>query len=191
MSDTHGMSDPHDEARRRTPFVMRMVRAAALDAAVYEEVEHDKRAMPQAAVVVLLAALGGGIGGIENAGLIGVAVTAAAVMVGWVGWAWITCVIGTMLLPQPQTEADHGELLRTIGFSASPGCLAVLGVVPGLNPWLYGVIGIWLLMAMVVAVRQALDYHRTFRAVLVCAIGFPVSIILLALSFLVMGPWPI
>jgi len=185
------MSDTHEETKQPTRFVMRMVRAAALDPALYEEVEHDRRATPQAAMVVLLAALGGGIGGFENAGPAGVVVTAAAVVVGWVAWAWITCVIGTKLLPQPQTVADHGQLLRTIGFSASPGCLAVLGVVPGLNPWLYGLIGIWLLVAMVVAVRQALDYHGTLRAVLVCAIGFPVSAILLALSFLVMGPWPI
>jgi hypothetical protein len=185
------MSETHDEQTPRTPFVMRMLRAAILDAEVYEEVEHDRRATHQAAAVVLLAALAGGIGGIENAGLAGVAVTAVAVVVGWISWAWITCVIGTRLLPEPQTVADHGELLRTIGFSASPGCLAVLGVVPGLNPWLYMVIGVWLLVAMVVAVRQALDYDGTIRAVLVCAIGFPVSLILMALSFLVMGPWPI
>ena len=69
--------------------------------------------------------------------------------------------------------------------------LAVFGLIPGLNPWLYLVLGVWLLAAMVVAVRAALDYNGTWRAIAVCAIGFPLSAFLLAASFLIVGPWPI
>jgi len=187
----HKARDHSSDPAPATPFLRRLWRATLLDAEIYEEVEHDRSATPQAAAVVLLAALGGGIGSWENAGMAGVVVSALAVVVGWNAWAFITCVIGTRLLPEPQTVADHGELLRTIGFSAAPGILAIFGLIPGLNPWLYMVLGAWLLCAMVVAVRQALDYEGTFRAVLVCLIGFPLSAGLLALSFLVMGPWPI
>ena len=86
---------------------------------------------------MLLMAVGGGLGSFENAGWAGVAVSAAAALVGWVGWAAITCFVGTRLLPGPDTSSDMGELLRTIGFSSAPGILACLGVIPGLNPWLY------------------------------------------------------
>jgi hypothetical protein len=37
------------------------------------------------------------------------------------------------------------------------------------------VASLWMLAAMVVAVRQALDYESTGRAITVCAIGFVVK----------------
>ncbi len=40
------------------------------------------------------------------------------------------------------------------------------------------IVGIWGFIAMVIAVRQALDYTSTWRAVGVCAIGFVVYIII-------------
>jgi hypothetical protein len=175
----------------RTPFHRRVLGAALLDAKIYEEVEADRSAGGQATLVVLLMALGGGIGSFENAGFAGIAVSTVAALVGWVAWAWITYWIGTRILPTADTVADHGELLRTIGFSGAPGMFAVFGVVPGLNPWLYVTVGVWLLSAMVVAVRQALDYTSTLRAIAVCLIGLPLSAFLLTISFLLMGPWPI
>lgn len=182
------MNEPAEAA---TPFPRRVVRAALLDAELYEEVEADRGANGQAFVVVLMMALGGGIGSWHNAGLAGVAASAAGALAGWVAWAWITYWIGTRILPTRDTVADHGELLRTIGFSSAPGMFAVFGVIPGLNPWLYVAVGAWLLVAMVIAVRQALDYTSTWRAIAVCAIGLPLSIVVLTLSFLLMGPWPI
>jgi hypothetical protein len=183
-------SDPI-EPQLRTPFPQRVLRAMLLDADLYEEVEADRGAGLQAAVVVVLASVAGGIGSFENGGLAGVFVSTIAALAGWVLWAFITYWIGTRLLPEPQTVADHGELLRTIGFSSAPGMLTFLGVIPGLNPWLYLIAGSWMLVAMVVAVRQALDYSGTLRAIAVCLIGFPVAALLLAISFLFMGPWPI
>jgi hypothetical protein len=93
-------------------------------------------------------------------------------LVGWFIWSYLTYVIGTKLLAEPQTKADYGELLRTIGFSSSPGVLRVFGVIPMLENIIYIICGIWMLVAMVIAVRQALDYKSTLRAVAVCLIGF-------------------
>ena len=45
-------------------------------------------------------------------------------------WAFLTYIMGTRLLPKPQTEADSGELMHTIGFSNSPRATRVLGIVP-------------------------------------------------------------
>jgi hypothetical protein len=173
-----------------TPFVRRLWRAARLDACLYEEVEADRGALPQAAAVVLLASLAAGIGSFPNSGWTGIATMTAAAFVGWVGWAAITYAIGVWLLPGADTRSDPGELLRTIGFSAAPGVFAVLGAVPGANPWVFLAVGGWLLTAMVIAVRQALDYCTTLRAIAVCAIGFPLSALLLAIALLFTGPWP-
>jgi hypothetical protein len=156
-------------------FVERVVGAARLDAKVYEEVEADTTAMSQAMAVVAAAAAASGVGSFG-----GGAVTAVGAMVagfvGWFVWALVTWLIGTKVLPEPGTSADLGQLLRTIGFSAAPGILNVLGIVPVLGWIVWLVAALWQLAAMVVAVRQALDYRSTGRAVLVCFIGWVVYV---------------
>ena len=76
------------------------------------------------------------------------------------------------MLPEPQTRADWGELARTLGFATSPGVLRVLGVIPVLGELIFVVTGIWMLVATVIAVQQALDYRSLPRAVGVCFIGW-------------------
>lgn len=149
----------------------RAIGAAMLDAATYEEVEHDPGAMGQAAVVILVVALAAGIGAARG-GLGAIAVGAIGSLIGWLLWAAITWLVGTRLLPTPQTEADFGQLLRTLGFSAAPGVFQVFGIVPVIGLVIGLVASLWQLAAMVVAVRQALDYESTGRAIAVCAVGF-------------------
>jgi len=104
-------------------------------------------------------------------------------------WAYLTYFIGTKLLPAPQTSADPGELLRTIGFSSAPGLIRILGIIPQLMGLVFFIAGIWMLIAMVIAVRQALDYDSTLRAVGVCLIGWIIQgIIMFLLYSLVGGP---
>ncbi len=165
----------------------RMLRAAKLDAQLYEEVEADKGAMGQATAVVLLSSLAAGIGNLSNGGMLGIAVGAFGALVSWYIWAYLTYFIGTRLLAEPQTRADAGELLRTIGFSSAPGVIRVLGIVPGLHALVFGVAAIWMLVAMVIAVRQALDYHSTGRAVGVCAIGWVVQAAILVILVSIVG----
>ena len=185
------MTPSHSEVGAPTAFWRRVYRAALLDACLYEEVEADRSALPQAALVVLLASLGFGIGSFENGGWVGIAWTTGGMLIGWAGWASISYWIGVGLLAGPQTESDHGELLRTIGFSAAPGLLAVFGLVPGSNPWLFFALVAWMFVAMVVAIRQALDYCTTLRAIAVCAIGIPFVTAILTLALLFTGPWPL
>ena len=90
-------------------------------------------------------------------------------------------MIGTTLLRTPETEADWGQLLRTIGFAQSPGIFRVFGFIPVIGPIIFFATGLWQLATMVVAVRQALDYRSTWRAIGVVVVGFIVYIILLAL----------
>ena len=159
----------------------RMIRAAKLDVNLYEEVEADRDSMGQAMTVVILSSLAAGIGSISSGGVSGIFWGTFAALAGWFIWAFLTYFIGTRILPEPQTRADVGELLRTTGFSSSPGVLRVFGVVPVLGGLVFFVTAIWMLVAMVIAVRQALDYKSTGRAVGVCVLGWIVQIVLIIL----------
>ena len=160
-------------------MIQRMIRAAKLEVALYEEVEHDKSANWQALWVVVLSSLAAGIGGITSGGLGGLIFGVITALAGWAIWAGITLFIGTKLLRTQETEADYGQLLRTLGFASSPGVFRVLGIIPFLAGLVNIVVGIWMLVATVIAVRQALDYTSTRRAVGVVIIGWLVQIVIL------------
>lgn len=165
----------------------RMLRAAKLEAELYEEVEADQEATGQATGVVVLSSLAAGLGAGAQGGVPGVVLGTVVALLGWYLWAFLTYWVGTRILPEPQTEADLGEMLRTTGFSSAPGLLRVLGVVPALRGVVFVGSSIWMLVAMIIAVRQALDYRSTLRAVGVCAIGWLVQILLLALLVGIFG----
>ena len=160
-----------------------MIRAAKLDVNFYEKVEADKGSFGQAMAVVVLSSIAAGIGSVGQAGVVGILTGTIAALIGWYIWAYLTYFIGTKFLAEPQTKADYGELLRTIGFSSSPGVIRILGIIPGLNVIVNLVAGVWMLVAMVVAVRQALDYSSTGRAVGVCIIGWIIQMVISVLLF--------
>jgi hypothetical protein len=164
-----------------TNFVDRMIGAAKLDLRIYEEVEADTDATGQAMGVVILSSIAQGIGNISYGPRVLISGTLFA-LIGWVVWASLTFVIGTRILPEPQTRSDVGELLRTMGFASSPGLLRVLGIIPILGRLVLFLILIWMLITMIIAVRQALDYRSTGRAITVCVIGF---VIYLSLEILI------
>ena len=167
----------------------RILRAAKLDVHLYEEVEADKSAMSQAMGVVVLSSVAAGIGsiGMGATGPGSILMGIIAALGSWYIWAYLTYFIGTKLLPEKQTQADYGELLRTIGFSSSPGLIRVLGAIPGLGELVFMAASIWMLVAMVIAVRQALDYNSTWRAAGVCAIGWVIQTIIVMVLFSFFG----
>ena len=168
-------------------LVGRMIRAAKLDVGLYEEVEADTGATRQAMLVVVLSSVAAGIGSVGGAGLKGLLLGALSALAAWYIWAFLTYFIGTRLLPESQTEADVGQLLRTTGFSSSPGLLRILGILPGLTGIVFLGCAVWMLVAMVIAVRQALDYHGTGRAIAVCLIGWVVQVAITVLVMMFLG----
>ena len=137
--------------------------------------------------VVVLSSIAAGIGSIGTMGLRGIIIGAITALIAWYVWAYLTYFIGAKILPEPQTKADHGELLRTIGFSSSPGLLRILAIIPGIGGIIFMIASVWMLVAMVIAVRQALDYQSTLRAVGVCMIGWVIQVIILMILFTVLG----
>jgi hypothetical protein len=173
-----------------TPFPLRLIGALALDPVIYEEVEADPSATGQALVVVVLSSLSAGVGafGWGTASVRGILFISGLALLSWATWAVITFEIGTRLMPETGTRADVGQLLRTIGFAAAPGMLRIFGIVPGATLPAFVITAIWMLVAMVVAVRQALDYTSTARAVAVCGLGWALSIGIAIVLQLFFGP---
>lgn len=160
-------------------FTERMMGAATLDVRIYEEVEHDQNATGQAAGVVALVAVAGAIGsiGLGGFGIFGALLSA---FVGWYIWAAVTLVVGTKIF---EGTADMGEMLRTLAFAQSPGVLMVLGFLPIVGWFVRPVVGIWMLVCGIVAVRQALDF-TTGKAIGTVLIGW---IFYVVIGFLLLG----
>jgi hypothetical protein len=170
------------------PYLRRLAGALALDPAAYEEVEADLGATPAALATVVLASVATGVGLSAAGGARGIAALAAIALLAWALWALLVFEIGARLFPSALTRADVGQLLRTLGFAAAPGMLNLFGVVPGLAAPLFAVTQIWILLAIVVAVRQALDYTNTFRAIAVCAGAWVLSTALVLVWGFFLGP---
>jgi len=172
----------------------RMVRAAKLEVNLYEEVERDTGANGQAFAVVLLVSVASGIGwaiagaiageGIWVLGgfLIGIVTS----VIGWLVWAAIAYWIGSTIFKGPETSATYGELLRTLGFAQSPGVLRLLVFIPFLGALIAFVVWVWVLVAGVIAVRQALDFS-TGRAIGTVAVGWLIMIVINFLVALAVG----
>ncbi len=159
-------------------FGERLVGALKLDASVYEEVEHDRSAFGQAALVVALAALAQAAGSYDAVGSGGALANLAGGFFGWFLGTGLVWLIGVAILNH---TSDYGELLRTLGFAAAPGLLGVVGVLPlGPADALLG-LAIFALstIAAVIAIRQALDVG-TGRAIVVCLLA---NLVPLALAF--------
>lgn len=161
-------------------FGARVVGAMKLSAATFEEVEHDSTATGQAATIVLLASVATAIGWSGPVGQFAIVRSVFGALVGWSLSAVLIWFVGTKMLPEANTEADFGQILRACGFAQAAGMLHVVAIVPVLG-WFVSifVIGIWVLIANVIAVRQALDYERTPRALAVCAIAWIAQVVIL------------
>ena len=159
-------------------FVNRIIRACKLDVSLYEEVEADNSATFQAALVVVLSSLAAGVGAL-SLGASNFLMAPLLSLISWYIWAYLIYLIGAKLFPETTTKSNHGELLRTIGFSSAPGLIRVFGFTPELMSITFIGAGIWMLVAMVIAVRQALDYQSTWRAVGVVVTGFLIQSVVL------------
>ena len=168
----------------KSNFLNRIYRAIKIDPDLYEEVEHDKSATIQAAFVVVLSSLAAGVGAVHLGAsnfLLGPLVSLAS----WYFWAFLIYIVGTKLFPDKQTKSDHGELLRTIGFSSAPGIIRIFGFTPELMTVTFIGSSFWMLACMVVGVRQALDYKSLWKAFgVVFLSGFIISLVSVLIIFI-------
>ena len=153
-------------------FVNRIWRAIKIDIDLYEEVEKDKSATLQAGVVVVLSSLAAGVGALQM-GVSNFLLAPALSLLSWYVWAYVIYFVGVKLFGGPKTKSNHGELLRTIGFSSAPGLIRVFGVTPDLMTVTFIGSAFWMLACMVVAVKSALDYESMWKALSLIHISEP------------------
>ena len=169
-------------------FQDRVLGALKLQAATFEEVEHDTSATGQAATVVVAAAVLRGIAtSISTAmlglgiGIVGLILGVVFALIGWAVGSYVILLVGTKLMPGKDTEADIGQVLRVTGFATSPGLLGILGFVPIINILLFLVLAIWQIAAMVVGVKQALDYDDLVKPAIVCVIAWVIMFVVMSI----------
>ena len=154
-------------------IIDRMRGAAMLDIATYEEVEADTTATGQAAVVVALASVAAAIGAIGHREF-NIPGALLSTFVGWLVWAGLTYIIGDKMFGG---TATWGELLRTLGFAQAPAVLLVLGIIPVFGLLVWAAVAVWVLIAGIIAIRQALDFS-TQKALLTALVGWVVARVL-------------
>ena len=161
-------------------YFQRLKKAIFLDVAFYEEVEKDKRFNDQAMMTVVLVSV---VQGFMIAGFAPIALVQGILgsLIRFLIWAFFISFVGTRILPEPETESNTGELIRTLGFAYAPGLLVVFKIFPIISSFIDPVVTILQLAAMTIAVRQALDFNSTVRAVGVCIVAFILMIVALTL----------
>ncbi|GMV22129.1 MAG: YIP1 family protein [Vicinamibacterales bacterium] len=159
-------------------FQQRVIGAIRLSPATFEEVEHDTSATAQAAIVVVVTSITTSMSWYFGIGSPGWILRGAInAVLAWGVGALVLWQVGTRLLPGRKTEADFGQLLRCLGFAQAPGLFGLLAVVPVIGLFAPFITSVWVIAASFIAVRQALDYDDTFRAIMVCLIAWVVSVI--------------
>ena len=159
-------------------FAARIQGVLLLDVKTFEEIESDTNANLQAFLVVVGASVAAGVGAGVRLGVTGLLRETFGALIGWVMWAAVTWVIGSKLLPEPQTRTDMGELLRVIGYAYAPNLFGFFAFIPALGVVISTLVAFWLLAATILAVRQALDYVSTWRAAAVVLIGWLIFVVI-------------
>jgi hypothetical protein len=162
-------------------FGERVVGAMSLKASTFQEIEHDTTAMGQAAGVIVLAAVSTGIGNVYYGGVSGIVSGIIMSLIGYAVWSLVVWLVGTKVMADPATKADFPETFRTIAFAAAPGVLGIVTIIPILGWLLLFVLWLWQIAAMVVAVREVLDYTDTIKAVIVVVIGWLIQLVVMAI----------
>ena len=166
-------------------FFNRVFRAIKIDVDLYEEVERDKSATFQAGLVVVLSSMAAGVGALQL-GASNFLIAPVLSLISWYVWAYIIYFVGVKLFPDKNTKSDHGELLRTIGFSSAPGLIRIFGITPDLMTVTFIGSAFWMLACMVVGVRAALDYTSLWRALGVVVVSWIFQAILLLIILILM-----
>ena len=161
-------------------YFQRLQKAIMLDVSFYEEVENDKKFTDQAMMTVVLVSI---VQGLMIAGFAPIALVQGILgsLLRFIIWAFFIAFVGTRILPEPETKSNTGELIRKLGFAYAPGLLVIFKALPSISSFVDPIVVILQLAAMTIAVRQALDFNSTVRAVGVCIVAFLLMIVALTL----------
>jgi len=152
-------------------FLNRIYRSIKIDPEVFNEVQKDKKATLSAAFVVLLSSSAAGIGA-SHLGAGNFILAPVLSLASWFVWAYIVYFVGVKLFPDTKTKTTQVALLRAIGFSSAPGIIRVFGFNEDLMTVTFIGAAFWMLVCMVVAVRETLNYKSLWKALGVVIISW-------------------
>jgi len=162
-------------------FLNRIFRSVKIEPEVFNEVQKDKGATIWAALVVILSSSAAGIGA-TSLGASNFILAPIFSLISWFVWAYIVYFVGVKLFPDIKTKTTQFALLRAIGFSSAPGIIRVFGFNEDLMVVTFVGSAFWMLVCMVVAVKETLNYRSLWKAFGVVIISwFVQAFILLAI----------
>ena len=167
-------------------FLDRFFRAAKLDAALYKEVADDVRMMNPALIVVFIYAMAAAFGSFGRTGSTGVNIGMITTLLGWYVWVFMAYIVGARFLPETETKPDRKAVVRAMGFACAPGVTRLLGFIPDLGGVAVVIASVWMIAAAMAAVKQALDYQSTFRALGVAVISWIISALVQGLLYVLL-----
>ncbi len=153
-------------------LIERMLRAIRLDPSLYGEVIQQPEALSQTIRIVIISGISAGIGSLGRGGVMGALIVSIGAIISWVIWAYFVMAFGMKVMPESEVIVNQGDFFRAIGFSSAPGVIRVLGIVPYLYFISVFIGHIWMIVSMVVAVKQVLNYKTDLQAFKVCLIGW-------------------
>ena len=162
-------------------FLNRIFRSVKIDPEVFNEVQKDKNATISAAIVVILSSSAAGIGA-ASLGASNFLLAPVFSLISWFVWAYIVYFVGVKLFPDTKTKTTQFALLRAIGFSSAPGMIRIFGFNEDLMTVTFIGEAFWMLVCMVVAVKETLNYKSLWKAFGVVIISwFVQAFVLLAI----------
>ena len=172
-------------------FVSRMIRAAKLDASLFEELINDPSTQGQSVWVVAIFAMATGYGMFSRAGVTAVNSCLVTTFFGWYFWAFTLYFVCTYLFRNAVTKTDRKTIMRVVAFASAPGVFRLLGVIPQTSGILYIFTSAWIISACVIGIKKAFKIPSTGMAALLCVgtwlLAFIVQSLLLLLVFSVFG----
>ena len=164
-------------------FLNRLFRAAKLDAGLYEEIIEDTGTMFQAMMAVFIYSAASAYGGFGRGGVAGINFGMITTLIGWYVWAFSAYFVGMRFLPEAETEGNRKAVLRAMGFASAPGLIRLLGLLPNMAATTFLIASVWMFVAAVVAIKQAMSYQSIYRAAGVCMISWIISAIFQGLMY--------
>jgi len=145
----------------------RAMRVIRLDLPAYREIELDKKATTEAAIVVGVVAVASAIGSLRGDDwLLNAIIGLVGTFLSWVIFAASTYFFGRYVFGVSANEVSVEGLMRTQGYAHAPGILGVFGFIPALG-WIAVLVGgIWSLVTAIGAIRESLNVG-TGKAILV------------------------
>ena len=146
-----------------TLFLNRIFRSVKIDPEVFNEVQKDKKATLSAAIVVIISSSAAGIGA-ASLGASNFILAPIFSLISWFVWAYIVYFVGVKLFPDSKTKTTQFAILRAIGFSTAPGIIRVFGFNEDLMTVTFIGSSFWMLVCMVVAVKETLNYKSLWKS---------------------------